>query len=151
MKVVTQRVHPDEPAYGLYEGPKGGRWVQRVFVLRGDRIAKFETDFGPASDFPDASEIIYASYGDDSVGQLQELAERDRHSDKWAKRRREMQAESTLIKDILEAEEALLEARRNRSHFGPGISVQRIDFPREAVHQKQKERLTNARSRRART
>ena len=151
MKVITQRVHPDEPAYGLYEGPRKGRWIQRVFVLRGDAIAKHETDFGPASDFPDATPIIYASFGDDSVAQLREMAEYDRHSDKWAKRRREMQAESTLIVDILRQEEILLEARRNRSHFGPGISVQRIDFPREAVRQKQKERLTNARNRRNRT
>ncbi len=147
MNVVTTRIHPDEPAYGLYEGPKGGRWIQRVFVLRGDRIAKFETDCGPASDFPDATEIIYASYGDDSVGQLQELAERDRHSDKWAKRRKEMQAESTLIKDILRQEEEMMEVRRNRSHFGPLVSTQRIDFPREAVE----ERRQNARNRRNRT
>ena len=145
--IITHRVHPDEPCHGLYEGPKGGRWIQRVFVLRGDRIAKFETDFGPASDFPDATEIIYASYGDDSVGQLQELAERDRHSDKWAKRRREMQAESTLIADILRQEEMMMEVRRNRSHFGPGISIQRIDFPREAVQ----EERNNARNRRKRT
>lgn len=151
MKVVTRRVHPDEPCYGLIENRIGGRWIQRVFVLRGGVIAKLETDYGPASDFPDATGTIYASFGDDSVGQLQEMAERDRHSDKWAKRRREMQAESTLIADILRQEEILLEVKRNRSHFGPGISVQRIDFPREAVHQKQKERLTNARSRGNRT
>lgn len=147
MKIITSRVHQDEPCYGLTEGRIGGRWIQRVFVVRGDRIAKFETDFGPASDFPDATGTIYASFGDDSVGQLQELAERDRHSDKWARRRKEMQAESTLIQDILRQEEMMLEEKRNRSHFGPGVSVQRIDFPREAVQQKQKERRINARNR----
>ena len=151
MKIIASSVHPDEPAYGLWEGREGGRWIQRVFVVRGDRKAQYVTDFGPASDFPDATGTIYASFGDDSVGQLQELAERDRHSDKWAKRRREMQAESTLIKDILRQEETMMEVSRNRSHFGPIISIQRIDFPREAVQQKQKERLTNARSRRKRT
>jgi hypothetical protein len=148
MHIIATRVHPDEPCHGLYEGPKGGRWVQRVFVLRGDRIAKFETDFGPVSDFPNATEIIYASYGDDSVGQLQELAERDRYSDKWAKRRKEMQAESTLIADILRQEEIMLEVRRNRSHFGPLVSTQRTNFPREAVYQKERD---NARNRRERT
>lgn len=160
MRVIASRVHPDEPAFGLHEGPlkrrmvDGGeqmRWIQRLWVLRGDRKAAFETDFGPASDFPDATPIIYASFGDDSVGQLQELAERDRHSDKWAKRRREMQSESTLIADILRQEEIMMEVKRNRSHFGPNLSVQRIDFPREAVAQKQKERRTNARNRRTRT
>jgi len=149
MHIVADRIYPDEPCHGLTETSEGGRWVQRIFVVRGDRIAKYETDFGPTP--PDATPIIYASFGDDSVGQLQELAERDRHSDKWAKRRREMQAESTLIADILKQEEEMMEVRRNRSHFGPGISIQRIDFPREAVQQHQKERLTNARNRRKRT
>ena len=160
MHVVTDRIYPDEPCWGLREGPEARpqldgstqhRWVQKVFVVRGDRKAKFETDFGPASDFPDATPVIYPSWGENTVAQLQELAERDRHSDKWAKRRRELQVGSTLIADILRQEEALLEIRSNRSHFGPGLSIQRIDFPREAVRQHQEERLTNARNRRKRT
>ena len=130
MHIVTDRIHKDEPCWGLWEGPKGGRWIQRVFVIRGDRKAKFETDYGPVEDFPDATEVMWPSFGENSVGQLQELAERDRYSDKWARRRREMQAESTLIPDILRQEETLLEVRRNRSHFGPGTSVQRNDFPK---------------------
>ncbi len=143
--IVTDKIHKDEPCYGLWEGPKGGRWIQRVFILRSDAIAKFETDFGPASDWPDATEIIYPSFGENSVGQLQELAERDRHSDKWAKRRREMQAESTLIADILRQEETLLDVRANRSIVGPAVTVQRNDFPREAVIRKHKEQVKNAR------
>ncbi len=131
MHIVTDRIHPDEPCWGLWEGPKEGRWIQRIFVIRGGAVAKYVTDFGPASDWPDATEVIYPSFGTDSTGQLQELAERDRHSDKWAKRRREMQAESTLIPDILRQEETLLEVRRNRSHFGPGVSVQRNDYSRK--------------------
>ncbi len=126
----------DEPCHGLWEGPKGGRWVQRVFVVRGDAIAKFETDYGPVTDWPDATEIMYPSFGENSVGQLQELAERDRHSDKWVKRRREQLAGSTLISDILRQEETLIDVKANRSHFGPGVSVQRNDFPREAANRK---------------
>lgn len=150
MHIVTDRIHPDEPCYGLWEGPKGGRWIQRVFVIRGDRIAKFETDFGPASNFKDSTEVIYPSFSENSVGQLQELAERDRHSDKWAKRRREMMAESTLISDILRQEEIKLDVVRNRSHFGEAVSVQRNDFPREAVTRKFKEKRDDARRRRTR-
>jgi hypothetical protein len=120
----------------LWEGPKKGRWVQRVFVIRGDAKARFETDFGPTSDFPDAVEIMIPSFGENSVAQLQELAERDRHSDKWAKRGREQLAESTLIKDILRQEEALLNVRANRTIIGPAITVQRNDFPRGAVKEK---------------
>ena len=133
MKIIAVSIHPDESCYSLREGPRNGRWVQRVYVVRGDAIAEWSKDYGPVADWPDATEVIYPSFGENSVGQLQELAERDRHSDKWAKRRREMQAESTLIPDILRQEETLLEVRHNRSHFGPGASVQRNDFPREAV------------------
>ena len=139
MQIITSRVHPDEPCHGLWEGPKKGRWVQRVFVIRGDAIAKFETDYGPASDWPDATEIIYPSFGENSVGQLQEMAEYDRHSDKWAKHRQRVAAESTLIPDILRDEEIKLDVIANRSNFGPGVSVQRNDFPREAVNSKFKE------------
>lgn len=145
MKIVTRRIHPDEPSWGLWEGPKKGRWIQRVFVIRGDAIAKWTKDYGPITKWPDATEIFYPSFGENSVGQLQEMAEHDRHSDKWAKRRREMQAESTLIPDILRQEEILLDVKANRSHFGPGVSVQRNDFPREAVINKFKEKRRNAR------
>ncbi len=138
MKIVTKRIHPDEPCHGLWEGPKKGRWVQRVFVIRGDTIAKFETDYGPITKWPNASEIMYPSFGENSVGQLQELAERDRNSDKWAKRGRERLAESTLIADILRQEETLIDVKANRSNFGPGVSVQRNDFPREAANRRNK-------------
>ena len=136
MKIVTRRVHPDEPCWGLWEGPEGGRWMQRVFVIRGDAIAKWAKDYGPMTKWPDATEIFYPSFGENSVGQLQELAERDRHSDKWAERGRERLAESTLIADILRQEEALIDVKANRSNFGPGVSVQRNDFPREAANRK---------------
>lgn len=159
MKIVTDRVYPDEPCWGLREGPRtvhsltgtAKHWVQAVYVIRGDAVAEYTTDYGPAENFKDSTEVIYPSFGENSVAQLQELAERDRYSDKWARRRREMQAESTLIADILRQEEIIMEVKRNRSQFGPAISIQRIDFPREAVRTQQRERLTNARSRRKRT
>lgn len=140
MKIITRRVHPDEPCWGLWEGPKKGRWIQRVFVIRGDAIAKWTKDYGPITKWPDATEIFYPSFGENSVAQLQELAERDRHSDKWAKRGRERLAASTLIPDILRQEEQLIHVKANRSQFGPGISVQRNDFPREAANRKLKEK-----------
>lgn len=147
MHIVTILLSTDEPCYGLWEGPKGGRWIQRVFVVRGDAIAKHETDFGPVSDWPNATETMYPSFGENSVGQLQDLAERDRHSDKWAKRLQERKAESTLISDILKQEEELLDVVANRSNFGPGVRVQRNDFPREAVQSKHKEKRNARRTR----
>lgn len=148
MKIIASSVHPDEPCWSLREGPRDGRWVQRVYIIRGDAIAEWSKDYGSVSDWPDATEIIYPSFGENSVGQLQEMAERDRHSDKWAKRRREMQAESTLITDILKQEEILLDVVANRSKFGPGTSVQRNDFPREAVQSKFREKKNARRTRR---
>ena len=115
--------------------------------MRGDTIAKFETDYGPITKWPDATETIYPSFGENSVGQLQELAERDRHSDKWAKYRKELQEGSTLISDILRQEEELLDVVANRSKFGPGVSTQRNDFPREAVQGKYKEKRNARRTR----
>lgn len=140
MHVVADRIFPDEPCYGLMETRESGRWIQRLWVIRGDRKAKYETDIGPVSDFPDATPLIYISDGDDTVAELQYLAEMDRRNDKWAKRRREMQSESTLIADILRQEERKIAERQNRSVFGPHHSAQRIDYPREAVKAKQKER-----------
>ena len=123
--------------------------MQRLYVVRGDAIAEYATDYGPVENFKDATEVIYPSFGENSVAQLQELAERDRHSDKWAKRGREMLAESTLIPDILRQEETLLDVVRNRSIIGPAITVQRNDFPREAVINKHKEKRNDAKRRRA--
>ncbi|KKL23713.1 hypothetical protein LCGC14_2422630 [marine sediment metagenome] len=146
VSVIALRVFPDEPVYGLKEGPESGRWVQKIWVIRGDRKAKYETDFGPASDFPDATTIIYIGDGEDTVAEFQAAAQRDRHDDKWAKRRREMQSESTLITDILRQEERKIAERANRSVFGPHHSAQRIDYPREAVKAKQKERRDDRRN-----
>ncbi len=139
VSVMADRVFPDEECWGLAEGPIGGRWIQKIWVIRGDRKARYETDLGPASDFPDATPIVYASVGTDTVAQLQECAERDRHDDKWAKRRKEMQSESTLIADILRQAEQKIAMRANRSVYGPHHSAQRIDYPREAVKERKRE------------
>ena len=124
----------DEPCYGLSEqslimafsdGSRQRRWVQKVKVVRGDALAEFTTDYGPAEDYEHIPPLFIPSFGDDSVAQLQELAENHRHDMRWEKRRKELQAESTLIKDILQREEEGREWVVNRSHFGPKLSVQR--------------------------
>ncbi len=139
MKIVADTVYPDEGCHGLHEGPEGGRWIQKLWVIRGDRKAQYVTDFGPASEWPDATPVIWYSDGSDTVAELQYLAERDRHDDKWAKRREEMRGESTLIADIIRQEEEMIQVRQNRSFFAPGLSTQRNEFPKQAVKSKQKE------------
>jgi len=139
-------VYPDEGCWGLQEGPESGRWIQRLWVIRGDRKAKYENDLGPVSNYPDATPIIYPSFGENSVAELQYLAEMDRRNDKWAKRRREMQAGSTLIADILRQEAEYIEQLNNRSQLGPSITVQRDDYPSQFINRAAKEKRDAARA-----
>ena len=124
MKIETAIVHPDEWAYGLREGPRmmpgpngtqSWRWVQTVWVLRGDAIAAHTTDFGPAENFQHVTELVMPSTGeDDTVAQLREHADKNRHDTYWQDRAKEQQANSTLIRDHMNQVAMTAEyARRN--------------------------------------
>lgn len=117
-----------------------------MWVVRGDAIAEYRTTIGPAKSFPDVPPLLLPGMGECSVAEFQAEAERHRHDDKWIKRGKEMLAESTLIPDILRQEEVLLDVVRNRSRFGPGLSVQRNEFPRGEVKARSKERRSAKRS-----
>jgi len=147
VKIVTHRVHPNEPCHGLFDRPEGTRWVESVWVIRGDAIAEYRTTIGPSKDFKDVPPLLLPGMGECSVAEYQAEAERHRHDDKWIKRAKEMLAESTLISDILRQEETLLDVVRNRSRFGPGLSVQHNEFPREEVKVRSKEKRSAKRSR----
>lgn len=150
MKIVTDHVFPDEPCHGLFEGPRmmpgsdgsqTWRWIQAVYVIRGDAIAEWTHDYGAAEDFEDRIQpLLIPGFGDDSVAQLQEHAEKNRHDDYWARRRAEMLAGSTLIKDhVAQLEKDKLEVR-NRTVIGPAITVQRHKYSQEAGRRLIKER-----------
>lgn len=123
VKIETAWLHDDEPCYGLREeprlmpGPNGAqqwRWIQTVFVVRGDTIAAHTRDFGPAEDFRAVTPLLMPSFGDDTVAQLREHAERNRHDAYWQGRARAQQAESTLIRDHINQLEMRQEyVRRN--------------------------------------
>lgn len=123
MKIVAPTVHDDEPCYGLREeprmmaGPNGShsmRWIQTVFVLRGDVIAAHATDYGPAADFRQVTSLLMPSFGDDTVAQLREHAEKNRHDTYWQQRADEQLAGSTLIADAIAQSQRQAEyARRN--------------------------------------
>ena len=123
MKIETAIVHPDEPCHGLREeprmmpGPNGSqswRWIQTVFVVRGDTIAAHTRDFGPAEDFAHVTPLMMPSFGDDTVAQLREHAEKNRHDGHWQGRAAEQLANSTLIRDHINQLEMQKEyARRN--------------------------------------
>lgn len=144
IQAVALTVHDDEPCWGMREGPqiKAGklRWVLRLLVIRGDQIAVYSEDIGPASDYERAAEIVMPSFGENTVAELREYAERNRHDDTHTKRAEEMTAESTMISDIINQLDESRDATANRSAIGPLISKQRNEFPREAVRQFKKEK-----------
>ena len=123
MKIETAFAHPDEFCHGLREeprimpGPNGSqswRWTQTVFVVRGDAIAAHTTDFGPAENFANVTPLMMPSFGDDTVAQLREHAEKNRHDTYWQDRAKAQQAESTLIEDHINQVAMKAEyARRN--------------------------------------
>lgn len=111
MKVETSTVSPDEACYGLHEGPQmlpgpnGSqrlRWAQTVKVIRGDEIAEHTRDFGPVESYAHVIEFFMPSFGDDTVAQLREHAEKNRHDTYWQGRAKAQRAESTLIRDHIE-------------------------------------------------
>lgn len=119
--------------------PEGGtawRWVNAVYVVRDDAIAEYAEDLGPAEDFGRIQPIMIPSFGENSVAQLQELAEKNRHDDYWAKRVDEQLAESTLVQDHLRQIEMNRELIHNRSRFGYGGMTQRNGYPRKAAREK---------------
>lgn len=131
--IVTDRIYKDEPCYGLFEGEEKGRWVQKVWVVRDDCIARYQLDLGPASDFEDVVALVMPSQGDDTVAELQAYAEKNRHDHYWSNRSKEMLSESTLIEDHLRLLDQETKTLLNQSVFGPGVSVQRNAVPRQLI------------------
>ncbi len=154
MHIVTDYVLPDEGCWGLAEGPlqmpHGAgfqrRWVQRIFVIRDDAIAKYMLDLGPAEDWEHrATPQIIGSFGDDTVAQLQEHAELTRYDDRYRQLARQIKEESTLIEDSLAGLEQQHLAMSNRTIIGPHVFSQRGGYPgqfaRRELRGKQKERI----------
>ena len=109
------------------------RWLQDVKVIRGDRIAHYVVDFGPAENFEQIPPLIVAGVGEDTVAEAQETAERHRHDLRWWKHQEERLAASTLIADNIRQLAIDAAVRHNRSQFGPAVSVQRGGYPRQTV------------------
>ena len=138
MKIVTDRISPDEPCYGLAEmnrmlamPDRSMQWrrVQAVYVVRGDAIAEYTTDLGPASAFKDVDEACIFSMGDDRVGDLMEAAAYDRMDDTYKNLRDQVRGESTLLTDFITQKEKAAALINNRSVLGPLVSHQRNGFP----------------------
>ena len=147
MKIVTDHIFPDEPCYGMREQPRlvqigkasEWRWVQAVYVIRGDAIAEYTKDYGPAERFTHVTPMAMPSFGDDTVAQLQEHFDKNREDNYWQRRSEEMLADSTLIADAIQHLEVEREVLRNRSVIGPVVSVQRNIVPIQRAQREYKE------------
>ena len=141
MKIPTSYVRPNEPSHGLFEGPrsiprKGQRWIQAIYVIRDDTIAEWVQDIGPVSDYERIQPMFIPGFGDDTVAEVQALAEKNRHDTYWANRVDEMLAGSTLVEDHLRQYEQRRALIHNRSQFGPGGSARRNGYPRKAAQER---------------
>jgi hypothetical protein len=144
MHIVTDRISPDEECHGLAEGPLSMpypegpgmrmRWVQRVFVIRDDAIAKYMWDIGPVEDYENkVMPILMPSFGENTVAELQAHAEKNRHETKYMDRRREMMAESTLVQDAVDQVELRYKAKSNRTVIGPHFRAERNAWPEQTA------------------
>ena len=133
MHIVTDKLHPDEPCWGYFTGPKqmpgyseddNPRMVEQVFVIRGDAIAKYERDFGPADSYIYVPPMMIPSWGENPVALLQDLGERHRNDDRWARRIVELKEGSTLFADVIRQEEQRSYLINNRTVVGPYQTTQ---------------------------
>lgn len=136
LDIITEKVHPQEVCYGMWQGPRGERWILKLWVLRGDAIARWEQDCGPASKYERIPEQVIP--GDEETTVAEFLYEAERHRNDlfaWNHLQR-VKAESTLVKDINEQREARREYIRNRSVNGPHFKIERSIYNRENAWRK---------------
>lgn len=140
MRIMTDRISPDEPAYGYFCGPKmqpgytetqNPRMVEQIWVVRGDALACFERDFGPASEWPYVPPLLMPSDGENPVGLMQWHGEKHRNDPQWGQLIKEYKESSTLFEDALRKDEQQHEVIYNRSNIGPYQTTQRNGYDRE--------------------
>lgn len=111
---VRESVHPSKDPQ-----KPGQRWMQRVWVVRGDMLAEFQKDLGPSWAYPLARPFMFVSMNEYSVGESLEQANC----------LREMQPEyeepSDLMQDWYKQLEELKQLKDRRSVVGPHARIQR--------------------------
>ena len=130
---------PNEPAYLLREtnelnkSKRSLRRYQRIWVNRNDRLAVFQHDLGPASDFTYPELQIPAGWCH-TVAELQAMAAEVRSGKELDDLFEERQKDSTLLQDWLNEVERNRQVMRNRSVFGLGGKTQRNGFSTTALN-----------------
>ncbi len=131
LDIITTFLLPGEVCMGSRQGPIGDRWIERIWVVRGDTIARFETDCGPAANYEHIAEVIIPGDGVTTVDEFRYEAERHRNDLRWWNHLQRVKAESTLMADVNEQRDARREYIKNKSVFGPYFKIQRNIYNRE--------------------
>ena len=102
------------------------RRIQRMRMLRGDRVIDFDRDLGAASAFDCGPLcVIGALDRSDTVAELQDEAEALREETKLKAFLAEKRENSTLIRDAVAAEEMTREYRKRNPRTAPRLQVPR--------------------------
>jgi len=143
----------DEPVYAVQEGYGQGdgerHRFQVMLIPRGNVLASFWTDLGPASDFdmnvegtvyqaPPYHQIVLAEH---SVAECRYMAEQGRMDDFAIRMLHEQVNESRLFEEYARLIEEDMALVRNRSTFGPGGQITRNGYS-PAGARRQQEVLT---------
>lgn len=127
LTVIAQEVHPDEACYGVDEltltGPsgKGLSRYQLTWVVRSDAVVPFLRELKAVD--TDVPPLRIVSLGDDTVGQLWDMANEYRKNTKLEDRIKELQGTSTLIQDSIDLSEEIQKIKNNRTTFGAGSTA----------------------------
>lgn len=97
----------------------GMRWVQRVWVVRGDSIAEFRKDMGPTWAYPFAKPFMFVSMNEYSVGESLEQANYLRESQPSDEEPHD------LIRDWYMQLDEMRDLKAHRSRIGPWSKIQR--------------------------
>ena len=146
MRIVTDRISPDELCWGLQEqnrlitqadGSTVQHRIQAVYVLRGNAIAEYTTDLGPTALWGTTPELqIRTTTGEDHdtpedrVGWIRDEANRSRGDMFERELRADVVGSSTLIKDFLQEKEENWKRIHNQSQLGPYQNKQRNGYSR---------------------
>jgi hypothetical protein len=139
LDIVTQFILPNEVCMGLWQGPERGRWLEKIFVVRGDTIAKYVTDIGPAKNFVGVAVEIVPGDDETTVAEFRYEAERHRNSTFARDHMARVAYESTLVADVNRNREARRQYIKNRSVFGPFHVVQRNIYDSNPARRKIRE------------
>ena len=121
--VIAQSIHADEKCYGLAEAvlprPRsyGRQRYQLVYVNRNDNIVPFVRPLDSDLAVPP---LRIPSLGDDTVGELMDLADEYRHNHNLEQLLKEKQESSTLINDVIALSEMIQRIKANKTVFGVG-------------------------------